>query len=97
MTSSQVCTKNVDTVTVTIVSLLYRPSYNEHHHLETSSYTPKASVSPKQMNFSYAILETVQYYLHRRQDIEDSIDSARSILHILVLHFVLYHKCYCVY
>ena len=44
----------------------------------------------KQMDFCYVILETVQYYLRRRQGIEDAMDSNRSVHggHILVFHFV---------
>ena len=68
------------------------------HHTEvlfpdTSAWAPMASASPEQANellLRHAILETVQYYLHRQQDIEDTMDSACSIHggYILVFRFV---------
>ena len=44
----------------------------------------------KQMNFCYAVRETIQYYLRRRQDIVDPIDPKRSIErgYVLVFRFV---------
>ena len=47
-------------------------------------------VLDKQMDFCYAILETVQYYLHQRQDIQDAMDCGRSVHggYILVFRFV---------
>ena len=33
----------------------------------------------KEKDFCYAILETVQYYLHQRQPAEDAVDPERSV------------------
>ena len=44
----------------------------------------------KQYDFSYAILGTVQFYLHKRQPAEDALDCDRSVDggYLLVFKFV---------
>ena len=42
------------------------------------------------MDFCYIIKETVQFYLHRRLDIEDPVDDTRTIRggYVLIFRFV---------
>ena len=44
----------------------------------------------KQMDFCYIIKETVQFYLHRRLDIEDPLDDTRTVRggYVLIFRFV---------
>ena len=44
----------------------------------------------KEKDFCYAILETVQYHLHRRQPAEDAVDPERSVDggYLLIFRFV---------
>ena len=42
----------------------------------------------KQMDFCYIIKETVQFYLHRRLDIEDPVDDTRTVRGGYVFRFV---------
>ena len=44
----------------------------------------------KQMDFCYIIKETVQFYLHRRLDIEDPVDDTRTVRggYVLIFRFV---------
>ena len=48
------------------------------------------SVLNKQMDFCYIIKETVQFYLHRRLDIEDPVDDTRTVRggYVLIFRFV---------
>ena len=57
------------------------PLLGHHWHLR---------VLNKQMDFCYVILETVQFYLHHRQNIEDAMDSVRTVDggFLLVFRFV---------
>ena len=46
------------------------------------------SVLNKQIDFCYIIKETVQFYLHRRLDIEDPVDDTRTVRGGYVFRFV---------